>query len=359
MDSLSPALNAALARLKYSPLTAIQLAAIPPALEGKDFYATSPTGTGKTAAFIVPILNRILTAPEPSKVRALILEPSRELTIQAANETRKIADGMGILTVAVYGGTNPAKQEELVAKGAQIVIGTNGRITEMLQSAKLKPSNYSILVLDEADRLFSEQFSKEVLHIASRLPPDRQTMLFSVQMQKAALAFGEQVMKKDYLRIHEGTVRGDTVSHSYVIADHKPRALTRMMIAHPAKSMIFCGTSKEAEEMVEELAKNKLYALVLHAHIKSERRHSAIKRFMDGRELLMVCTDVVARGIHVPNVDRVYSIGIPPSPEFYLHRAGRTGRMGRKGECVSIISEDEEKQMKEIYSSIGVKGEKR
>src|SRR3989338_3218573 len=170
MDELSPVLSAALVRLGYAQLTDIQLAAIPVAMEGKDFYATSPTGTGKTAAFLVPIIERILKAGESGGIRALILEPTRELAIQAANECRKLSAGMGIVTVAAYGGTDPARQDGMVEKGAQIVIGTPGRLGEMVSEGKLKPGQFSILVLDEADRLFGGQFAKQVLHISSRLP---------------------------------------------------------------------------------------------------------------------------------------------------------------------------------------------
>ncbi len=359
MDGLNPLLSASLERLGYTQLTAIQLAAIPVAMEGKDFYATSPTGTGKTAAFLVPIIERILEAGESGGVRALILEPTRELAIQAANECRKLSAGMGIITVAAYGGTDPARQDGMVEKGAQVVIGTPGRIGEMIGEGRLKPGQFCILVLDEADRLFGGQFAKQVTHIASRLNPSRQTMLFSVQMQKEFLEQAAKVMKPGFLRVHKGKVSGDTVEHSYVLADNAVRTLANLIRGNPSKSLVFCATSKVVESVSKELALMGVRAIMLHSHMKSGRRHSALRRFKDGSENVLACTDVVSRGIHVLGVDRVYSVGLPPTPEFYVHRAGRTGRMNRRGECVSIIPPADEKKLKAIYESIGATGKKR
>jgi superfamily II DNA/RNA helicase len=265
---------------------------------------------------------------------------------------------MNFLTVAVYGGTPPKRQEELLAKGPQVVIGTPGRLTELLQSGRLKPSQYSILVLDEADRLLSRQMVKEVMHLASRLPPGHQTMFFSVQMPKDALEHGSRLLKPGYKHVKAGKVATETVSHAYVIADNYARTLARLLLAAPGKSMAFCAKAAEADQLAIDLAAHGVHSIVLHSNLEPKRRSSAMRRFLDGSEPLLVCTDLAARGIHIEAVLRIYSVGLPSSPEFYLHRSGRTGRMGASGECISIITLAEEKPLKNIYASIGVSATK-
>jgi len=353
---LDARITASLQKLGYSPLTAVQERTIPLGVAGTDFYALSQTGTGKTAAFIIPILQRILEKPG---TRAIILEPTRELVIQAANECRKICEGMKVLTVACYGGTPPMKQNELIRNGAQIVIGNPARIHEILQKGILKPSDYSIFVLDEADRLLSQQFVDETMHIASRFANRKQTMMFSVQMPSDAYARAKTLLRPGFGEIKVGKVAASTITHSYVIVEDKLQALANLLKANPAKSMVFCATNEEVDELAFALGKFKIQAIQLNSSIKPQRRHSAMRRFISGEEQILLCTDVAARGIHFPDVTMVYSIGLPSAPEFYIHRAGRTGRMNEVGECVSIIAADEEKRMTHIYHSCGVTARKR
>jgi superfamily II DNA/RNA helicase len=348
---LDPRITESLLKLGYSPLTQIQERTIPLGVAGTDFYALSPTGTGKTAAFLVPIIQHILTKPG---TRALIIEPTRELVIQAANECRKICEGMGITTVAAYGGTPPQKQEEMIAKGAQIVIGNPTRLHEILQKGVLKPSNYSILVLDEADRLLSVQFEESVLHLASRLPHRHQTMLFSVQMPKEAYDKAKTLLRPGFPEVKVGKVAAATITHFFTVTEDQVQTLASMLAKNPVKSMVFCATNEEVEDLANTLNKFKIYVIQLNSNIKPARRHSAMRRFISGEEQILICTDVAARGIHFPDVQKVYSIGLPSAPEFYIHRAGRTGRMNEVGECISIITADEQKRLSHIYHSCGV-----
>ena len=304
----------------------------------------------------MPIIQAILTKPS---TRAVIIEPTRELVIQAANECRKICEGMGILTVAVYGGTPPGKQNELIRKGAQIVIGNPTRLHEVLQKAVLKPSDYSILVLDEADRLLCEQFVDETLHIASRFSSRKQTMLFSVQMPNAAYEKAKTLMRPGFAEIKVGKVAATTITHFYTVTENKTQALASMLTKNPVKSMVFCATNEEVEELANTLNKFKIQVIQLNSQIKPARRHSAMRRFISGEEQILICTDVAARGIHFPDVEKIYSIGLPSAPEFYIHRAGRTGRMNEVGECISIITADEEKKLSHIYHSCGVVAQKK
>jgi ATP-dependent RNA helicase DeaD len=265
---------------------------------------------------------------------------------------------MGILTVAVYGGTPPGKQDQLLRKGAQIVIGNPTRLHEALQKGVLKPSDYSILVLDEADRLLCQQFADETIHIASRFSARKQTMMFSVQMPSEAYVKAKTLMRPGFGEIKVGKVSATTITHFYSITEDKTQALASLLQANPQKSMVFCATNEEVEELANTLNKFKIQVIQLNSSIKPARRHSAMRRFISGEAQILICTDVAARGIHFPGVEKIYSVGLPSAPEFYIHRAGRTGRMNEVGECISIITADEEKMLKHIYHSCGVTAQK-
>ncbi|MBI3587993.1 DEAD/DEAH box helicase [Candidatus Micrarchaeota archaeon] len=351
--SLNPHLKESVQLLGFRHLTQIQADTFRPAMEGRDFIARSPTGTGKTAAFLIPLVERMGKDPT---LKAVIIEPSRELAIQAANEGRKLAGASSVRIVAAYGGTPPKRQAELIKDGYQIVIGTPGRLHELLQKGVLKPSLFSILILDEADRLFADEFRKEVLHIASRIAKTRQTMLFSVQMPAEVLEMAAKLLKADFKKIKLGTAAAQTVRHYIVISDEAPRALAKLIGKNPVKSLVFANSAEEADELRKSFRFFGLpYPIVLHSGLDSQARHSAVRRFVQGcSESVLISTDLGARGMHFPDVKTVYSIGLPNTPSFYLHRSGRTGRMGKTGECVSIIPQTELKKMNAILSHCGI-----
>ncbi len=332
----------------YATPTPIQEKTLEPVLAGGDIIARAPTGTGKTAAFLLPLIVRA----EGTKAKAIVIEPSRELAIQAANECRKLAPP-SVRCVAAYGGTPPARQEELIRGGAQIIIGTPGRLRELLQAGVIKPGEYACIVLDEADRLLADQFLEDTMHMASRLPPTRQTLLFSVQMATTYKQRAENIMHTEITEIKAGTAAGETVTHTIIITENKIHELSQEIKEHPGKALVFCTTMRSAEKMAADLRYHGIYPLLLHSQREAEQRNSAIKRFKtDGG--VLVATDVAARGIHAEGIERVYSMEPPSNPEFYLHRAGRTGRMGAKGACISICTKDELKAVKNALYAAGV-----
>ncbi|MFQ5405742.1 MAG: DEAD/DEAH box helicase [Candidatus Micrarchaeia archaeon] len=352
MNNFSEIVQENLDKMGFKKLTAVQEKAIPRAFQGRSFWARSPTGTGKTAAFIIPLVERAIV---DSSFRVLVLEPSRELAIQAANECRKIAQGAGVLTVAAYGGTDVDRQVELLEKGAQIIIGTTGRVRELIEKHALKPQGVRVLVLDEADRLLSEQFEKKTLFLVKALPQTRQTMFFSVQASPSLLKKAEKFTESSLELVKVGTVSQSTIKHEFVVTEKKGRKLAEFLKKNARENaMVFCATVEEVEALSKQLYSLGEKALLLHSRMRSKRRHSAIRRFKQGEVGVLIATDVAARGMHFDDVKRVYSIGLPSSPEFYLHRAGRTGRMHKKGVCTSIVSKKQVKDLLNIYASQGI-----
>ena len=344
---LRPLLQKALEAKGYSPFTPIQELSFPSVLEGKEFYALSPTGTGKTAAFLVPVINKILAVKD---FQVIVLEPSRELVIQAANECRKISEGLGVMTVACYGGTDPKRQEELIGKGANVIVATPERMRGIMTKGLVTRPN--LLVLDEADRVLSHQFTSDVTFLGRALSSVR-TVFFSVQMPKGLLEKGERIFKRKFEQLKTGTVAGDTITHSFVTAENTKEKLAELIKANPVVSIVFCKTADELHDLLGTLKYHGLRPLTLHADKGSKRRHNAVRRFKHG-ETLLLCTDLAARGVHFVGVKRVYSLGLPADPEFYVHRAGRTGRMNQAGESISVISEHEVKGIRNIYASLGI-----
>ncbi|MEK6923776.1 MAG: DEAD/DEAH box helicase [Candidatus Micrarchaeota archaeon] len=334
----------------YATPTEIQAKTLAPILAGGDVVARAPTGTGKTAAFAIPVLERIL---RKEISRAIVIEPSRELTIQAANETRKIAGSAAVRVVAAYGGTPPERQAELIKQGAQLVIGTPGRLRELLQSGVLKPGGVNCLVLDEADRLLGEQFSDDVCHIASRLPPQRQTLLFAVHMPQMLLAqWQEKLLRKEFAQIN--AKQGGDITHYYAVTGNKTKTLAEQLRIHPCKSLVFSTTTEGADQLAKELRFHGVYPLLLHSNRDSDERNSAVKRFKQTDGSVLVATDIAARGMHFPNVARVYSLEPTATPEGYLHRAGRTGRMEEKGECITLCTAGEVKKLVQTAKAVGI-----
>jgi len=350
MERMDARLQVSLKAMGFTQLTEVQKESFAPALAGKNLLVRAPTGTGKTAAFLVPIIQRMFN---DLTLKALVIEPSRELAVQAANECRKIVGTNGILVVAAYGGTSPARQDELVAMGARIIIGTPGRIKEMLSKGVLKPSLYAVLVLDEADRLFQGEFSAATSHIASRLPKKRQTMLFCVQMPTTDLSHATKLFG-ELEPIKVGKVAQERVTHFFVVAVNKNRALAKLVKANPVKTIVFCASSLDVEQVRKELRYNLVNSLALHSELDSKKRHSAVRRFAQGGTLVLVASDLAARGMHFALVKRVYSVGVPAKKEFYLHRAGRTGRIGESGMCISVVTKDDLKQLRIAYENLGV-----
>jgi superfamily II DNA/RNA helicase len=349
MEGLSPVLLANANKMGFKEFTLVQIESFAPIVAGSDVLARAPTGTGKTAAFMLPLLHRLVSG---EKFRAIVLEPSRELVIQAANECRRLAAGTDIRVIAAYGGTDPRRQEDLIRAGSQVIVGTPSRVRELLQSRVLAASDVSVIVLDEADRLLYKQFAEDSSHIASQLPRTRQTLLFCVQMPADMMVLASKLLKPGFSTVRTGTVFGTTVSHFVAVGEAKPKLLAKLLRETPVKSVVFCSTVDSASDLAKALRYHGLSpVLLLHSELKPFQRHSVVKRFAAGGGVL-VATDLVARGVHFADVKRVYSFDI--SQSFYLHRAGRTGRMRTTGECVSILTAEEVPHLRRVLSSFGI-----
>src|SRR3989338_8771208 len=348
MEKLNPRTREALKKMGFKALTPIQEQAIATFDKGVDFVARSQTGTGKTAAYLIPIIEK---CSGNGNYKAIIIEPSRELVIQASNECRKISDGTQVRCVAAYGGTGTKRQIELISSGAQIIIGTPARIGELVGKGSIKAIEFNIIVLDEADRLLAEQFEKPVFRIVNAMPKERQTMLFGVQLPSPLLkkAASKKLLRENFSEVKVGTVAANTVQHYYIIAQNKSEVLSKQLKRYSLKSIVFCTTLDSLDLLRKDLNYFGVRVIAMHSNLDSDKRHSAIKRFA-GQELpedkTLLATDIAARGIHFEGVKRIYSFELPATPEFYLHRAGRTGRMGNSGECISIVKKEELKSLK-------------
>lgn len=340
--NLSPTLLQAIAQLDFTEMTEIQEKAIPLLLQGKDVIGKSNTGTGKTAAFSIPIIEKI-QPEEKSFVHALILCPTRELAMQACEEILKFSKfKKWIKPVAVYGGASMERQIYALKNGANIVIGTPGRVLDHLRRRTLKLQNLRTIVLDEADEMLNMGFREDIESVLAQIPEQRQTVLFSATMPPAILAITKTYQTDpEIVQIQSAHKTVDAIAQYYVSVPmgRKTDALHLLLTAKkPNSSMIFCNTKKMVDELTEELCNRGFPAAGLHGDMKQAQRTQVMNRFKTGRCTILIATDVAARGIDVKGVDAVFNYDLPQDQEYYIHRIGRTGRAGKEGTAYSILS---------------------
>jgi ATP-independent RNA helicase DbpA len=342
----------------FSEMTAIQAASIPPLLAGKDFIGQSKTGSGKTAAFVIPILQKI--QPAVAQPQALILCPTRELCDQVLKECRKFSKHLqNIKTVALVGGQAYPPQEEALRNGVHLIVGTPGRTLEHLKNGKVKVAQLKILVLDEADRLLEEGFAEEMKAIIEALPQQRQTIFFSATFPESMEELSQQYQKNaERITIREDKQETPMIEQ-YVYAAEKPEKMEVLKLIlknHPSKcTLIFCRTKAAVAEIGQMLALAKISSQILHADLKQTERDRAMALFRKGSLQILVATDVAARGLDIDTLELVINFDLPPSPDTYIHRIGRTGRAGRKGTAVSIATAYEAELLVEIENTTGQK----
>ena len=351
--NLSAPLLEAVAQLDFTEMTEIQEKTIPLLLEGKDVIGKSNTGTGKTAAFSIPILEQM----EPENcghVCALILCPTRELAMQACDEIRKFARfKKHVYPVAVYGGSSMERQIYQLKNGANLVVGTPGRVLDHLRRRTLKLDQLQTIVLDEADEMLNMGFREDIEAVLAQTPEERQTVLFSATMPPAILAITKQYQKDPVLvQIQSAHRTVDAVAQYYVSVPmgRKADALQLLLLAkQPNSSMIFCNTKKMVDELTEALCQRGFSAVGLHGDMKQLQRTQVMNGFKSGRNTILIATDVAARGIDVKGVDAVFNYDLPQDHEYYIHRIGRTGRAGKTGTAYNILSgRKQEQEMWEI-----------
>ncbi len=347
---LRPELLSALADIGFEQPTPIQEKIIPLLLEeeNRDLVALAQTGTGKTAAFGLPLLHR--TDPHLPQVQTLVLCPTRELCNQIAGDLESFAKHLkGVRTVAVYGGASMDTQIRALKRGAQVVVGTPGRVHDLIRRKKLIIDQVRHLVLDEADEMLSMGFKDELEAIIGQTPAERQTLLFSATMPDHTV----KNFVRDPLQVSVGTKNAgaDTVQHRYYVVNARDRylALKRIVDVHPdIYGIIFCRTRMETKDVAAKLGSEGYNADALHGDLSQAQRDYVMGQFRDKTLQLLVATDVAARGIDVNDLTHVINYNLPDDPEVYTHRSGRTGRAGQKGTSIAIIHRREMNRIRSI-----------
>jgi ATP-dependent RNA helicase RhlE len=352
---LSAPLLAALAAEGYATPTPIQSQAIPPVLSGRDLCGIAQTGTGKTAAFALPILQRLAAAaqrPAPQTCRALILSPTRELASQIADSFRAYGAGLRLSTVVVFGGVPIGRQRQQLARGVDILVATPGRLLDLIDNRALVLSSVQVLVLDEADRMLDLGFIHALKRIVKLLPRQRQTLLFSATMPKAIAALAEEYLTNPVkVVVTPSATTVDRVDQRvvFVRSDGK-RDFLATMLRDPtfARVLVFTRTKHGADRVVRHLASAGVEATAIHGNKSQPQRERALASFRDGQARVLVATDIAARGIDVEGVSHVINFELPNVPEDYVHRIGRTARAGAAGIAISFCSDEERPYLRDI-----------
>jgi ATP-dependent RNA helicase DeaD len=337
---LPDTLLAAIETLGYERPSPIQAMSIPPALLGKDLVGLSATGSGKTAAFTLPALSKLdvqLAYPQ-----VLILCPTRELAVQVCEEVHRLGAKMpGLHATPVYGGAPIDRQLRALRSGAQLVVGTPGRLLDHLRRGSFDASRIKMAVLDEADRMLDMGFKDEMDELLAALPADRQTLFFSATMNPGVSRLIQKFGKSpEIIQIEQKARTVSTVEQSYfeVRQRSKVEVLSRILDMNPPRlGIIFCNTKRSVDECTEDLVNRGYAADRLHGDITQQMRERVLKRFRDGAVEILVATDVAARGLDIEEIDIVFNYDLPTDPEDYVHRIGRTGRAGRSGRAVSFV----------------------
>ncbi len=350
--NLPATLLAALEKVGYETPSPIQAEAIPPLLAGGDLLGHAPTGTGKTAAFALPLLARI-DLQRGGGPQVLTLTPTRELAIQVSEAFRRYASEIkGFQVLPVYGGQGYAGQIRQLERGVHVVVGTPGRIMDHMRKGRLKLDNLSALVLDEADEMLRMGFIEEVEWILEQTPPERQMALFSATMPREVERIARRHLKNPHqISIHAKTATAETVHQRYWIVSglHKLDALTRILEVEPYDAMIvFVRTKTATAELAERLEARGHAAAALNGDMEQKQREQTVERLKKGALDIIVATDVAARGLDVERISHVVNYDIPYDPEAYIHRIGRTGRAGRKGEAILFVAPRERRMLSAI-----------
>lgn len=344
--NISPEILRAIEDMGFEEPTPIQQRSIPFILSGRDVTGQAQTGTGKTAAFAIPVIEK--TVPEKCMVQTIVLSPTRELTIQISEEfNRLLSYREDIRVLPVYGGQPIERQIHELKRGVHILIGTPGRVMDHLRRGTLSLSGIETVVLDEADQMLEMGFREDMEEILSQTPKERQTILFSATMPKPILKISKSFQKKpEFVSISPGQLTVPSIEQKYLEVREKDKleVLCRLIDINSSDlSMIFCNTKKRVDELSGMLRSRGYFAEGLHGDMKQQQRDRVMSRFRNGSIDILIATDVAARGIDIDDIDIVYNYDVPQDVEYYVHRIGRTGRAGKSGASYTFVSP------KEIY----------
>lgn len=347
----------ALRKIGFVNATEVQEQAIPIAVQGKDLIVRAKTGTGKTGAFLVPIMQSMRL--HESGIGAIIITPTRELALQVSSVAAKLGSFIHVRTTTVYGGASINVQIDSIRRGTNIVVGTPGRIIDLIERGALRLDKIKYLVLDEADTMLDMGFVEDIELIISRLPHERQTMLFSATMPKAIVDIARHHMKEDYQTITVGKeeeITVTTISHNFFVA--KGRMKFAALLAYidqyqPRKAIIFSRTQREADIIHDVLKKHGHDAILIHGGLTQARREHSLHSFKSGARF-MVATNVAARGLDIADVTDIINFDAPDTPFDYVHRVGRSARMGKEGRAFTLVGLDEKGLMRAIQFEANV-----
>ncbi|WP_413112452.1 DEAD/DEAH box helicase [Thaumasiovibrio sp. DFM-14] len=359
-QSFSPELVQALTECGYEKLTPIQKQAIPHARRGNDILANAQTGTGKTAAFSLPIIQQILDQPKPRNrfnVRALILAPTRELAAQIASNISDYCKYTNIQSAAIYGGTKMSSQERVLEKGLDILVATPGRLLEHMSLNNVSLANLEFLVFDEADRMLDMGFISEIRSIMGEVRTTPQTMLFSATSSSQMNTLANELLKKPKrISVTRENTTADTVAHVvYPVDEERKREMLSELIGKKnwQQVLVFVNYKETANQLVNELKLDGIKAVLCHGDKAQSARRRALDEFKSGKARVMVATEVAARGLDIQGLPHVVNYDMPFLAEDYVHRIGRTGRAGQRGHAVSFVSREEELTLVQIENLIG------
>lgn len=354
---LSESLQRVIADMGYTEMTPVQAASIPLLLEGKDLIAQSQTGSGKTAAFVIPLLQKIDVSD--ARPQALILCPTRELCDQVLRECRKFSKAFqGLQVVALVGGQPYPSQIQALQRGVHLLVGTPGRALEHLRKGHVNTAKLSCLILDEADRMLEEGFAEEMGAILEELPRERQTVFFSATFPEEIERLSRHYQRNaERITISTEAQTAPQIEQFLYEAENPEKAglLLRILQRHPSMcTLVFCRTKATVDDLGQRLAKFKVSCGVLHGDLPQPERDRVSALFRNGSLRILVATDVAARGLDIETLDLVINFDLPSSTETYVHRIGRTGRAGRRGSSVSIATSHEVLKVVEIEKATGV-----
>jgi ATP-dependent RNA helicase RhlE len=360
--SLHPQVLAGVESVGYTTPTPIQEQAIPVALQGRDLLGLAQTGTGKTAAFALPILHHLATTPPKRGIRCLVLAPTRELAEQILQAFRELGQHLGIRSIAIYGGVSKGPQLAGIRRGAQIVVACPGRLLDHMSQKDINLSQVEILVLDEADTMCDMGFLPDVRRILDQVPVERQTLFFSATMPAEIRSLAVKILKDPEMVQIGAIAPAKTVSHAlYPVPDKLKRDLLLALLQQTptGRALVFTRTKHRARTLALELAKKSFRVAALQGNMSQNARQQAMDGFRAGKFDIMVATDIAAHGIDVPEVSHVINFDFPNTADTYLHRIGRTGRAEHTGEAFTFAGADDANMVREVERELGMKIERR
>ncbi|CAJ1769625.1 ATP-dependent RNA helicase RhlE [Aeromonas salmonicida] len=358
----APEILRAVSDCGYQEMTPVQRQAIPTIRRGLDVLASAQTGTGKTAAFALPILQRLVDKPaelQPSNARVLILTPTRELAAQVASNINDFAKYLDVTVLTLVGGGKQDVQAKKLKAGAHIIVATPGRLLEHLTACNLSLSGVECLVLDEADRILDMGFSADVQQILQAVNKERQNLLFSATFSDGVKKLANVMLDKpQIISVNKQNSTADTVTHTvYPVEQKRKRELLSELIGKQnwPQVLVFASTRESCDELVAELNLDGIKSAVVHGDKAQGSRRRALREFTEGKLRVLVATEVAARGLDIPDLQYVVNYDLPFLAEDYVHRIGRTGRAGKSGMAISFVSREEERTLLEIEALIGQK----